>query len=114
MRSLYVVYTRMRVCRLLTGSDDDASIDVINHPLPVPHAVKSGDTGVSAVISSLIAFSLALSMAFPIATFVIFPIKVSAIRGQGHLNVNNLFSLHRSRKNSFIIVKEMHMAFCRS
>ena len=65
-------------CRLLTGSDD-ANIDVINHPLPVPHAVKSGDTGVSIVISSLIAFSLAFSMAFPIATFVIFPIKVSSV-----------------------------------
>ena len=63
--------------RLATGQSE-ASIETVNHPLPVPSSISdvNDDDVLSSFFSALIAFSLAFSLAFHVATFVIFPIQV--------------------------------------
>ena len=64
--------------RLATGQSE-TSIETVNHPLPVPSSIAdvNNDNLLSAIFSYLIVVSLAFSLAFHVATFVIFPIKVS-------------------------------------
>ena len=83
---LQLKFTRNEVFRLylhrLATGQSEASIETVNHPLPVPssladvNTVKTNDL-FEYIFIYLIAFGLAFSLSFHVATFVILPIQVS-------------------------------------